>query len=245
MTVVVCLSLSGLPPASAAGRVLEQRYEQPAAGSSDTGGGCAAGADGCESFPSGPGEVLMGVEITDDAGGLVSASVRWDTDGDGISDTGFKVCGKTEKPQEIPPNTEIRIFVWSAPSSTCPNAMATAGVVKATFLTGASGGDGGTTALASPKAQLGFSDTTPKRDSTITAKTGIRVCGKHAGTTIQLHRKKSGVFRKIASKKLDSNCRATFKVVANFKSATFKSVWPKQDSDHRAGKSRPVTVTTH
>ena len=245
MVLVACLSLAGMPPASAAERKAESEYAQPATGSADAGGGCTSAApDGCEQMPSGPGEVLMSVEIIDDSGSPVAASVSWDTDGNGVADTGFEFCGKTESPQEIPESTDITVFVWAAPSSACPNGKATSGVVKASYFTAASDG-GGAQVLASPRVQLGFSDSTPKRGSTTTAKTGLKVCGDHAGTTIHLQRKKAGVFKNIASKKLDSNCRATFKVVANFKSATFRTVWPKQDDDHRNGKARPVTVTTH
>ena len=110
---------------------------------------------------------------------------------------------------------------------------------------GGGGGDGGGTALASPKAGLGFNDKTPKRGETITAKARLRVCGDHAGTTIQLQKKVGGRFKKVASKKLSATCTAKFKVTASFKSATFMSYWPKQDDDHRAGQSKPVTVTTH
>lgn len=106
------------------------------------------------------------------------------------------------------------------------------------------GGDDGTT-LASPKAGLGFNDRTPKRGETITATARLKVCGDHAGTTIELQRKAGGKFKKVASKTLGPTCKAKFKVVATFKSATFRSYWPKQDDDHKAGQSKPVTVTTH
>ena len=109
----------------------------------------------------------------------------------------------------------------------------------------ATGGGGGGTTLASPRAGLGFNDKTPKRGSTVTATANLKVCGDHATTKIQLQRKVGGRFKKIAAKTLGSTCRAKFKVVANFKSAVFRSYWPKQDDDHRAGQSKPITVTTH
>ena len=242
---VLSLGLVGMAPASAADRVVNTRYEHPAAGSSDSGGGCLnADPEGCEQVPSGPGENFMSVELIDDSGAVASASVSWDTDGDGISDTGFEVCGKTASPQEVPSSTAVNVFVWASPSSTCPDAMATAGTIKATFSATAAV-EGDTSALGSPKAGLGFSDNTPKRGATLTAKARLKICGDHAGTQIELHRKKGGVFKKIAAKKLSADCRASFKVVADFKSATFRTVWPKQDKDHRAGKSKPVTITTH
>ncbi len=106
-------------------------------------------------------------------------------------------------------------------------------------------GGGGGAGLASPKAGLGFDDKTPRRGDTVTATARLRVCGDHAGTTIELQKKAGGRFKKVASKTLDATCKAKFKVVAKFKSATFRSYWPKQDDDHRAGQSKPVTVTTH
>ena len=110
---------------------------------------------------------------------------------------------------------------------------------------GGGGDDGGGTTLASPKAGLGFNDKTPKRGSTVTATATLKVCGDHASTKIQLQKKAGGRFKKVAAKTLGSTCRVKFKVVANFKSAVFRSYWPKQDDDHRAGQSKPVTVTTH
>jgi len=104
---------------------------------------------------------------------------------------------------------------------------------------------GGGSDLASPKAGLGFTDTTPKRGSTTTAKARLKICGKHAGTLIQLQRKVKGSFKTVASKKLDAECRARFKVIADFRTAEYRSFWKQQDDNHRTGKSRPVTVNTH
>jgi hypothetical protein len=251
-SIVLLATLAFVTAATAAGaaeRTVESRYENPAAGSADAGGGCVAGADGCESMPSGPGEILMSVEIIDDAGGKVSASASWDTDGDGISDTGFNICGKTDDFQSIPQSTDITIFVYASPSSSCPDAVATAGVVKATFSTGSTtgggGGGGGSTALGSPRAGLGIKDTTPKKGATTQATATLKVCGDHAGTKIQLQKQSGKTWKKVAQKKLNAKCRVVFQLVADFKKATFRSFWPKQDDDHRAGKSKPVTVTTH
>lgn len=114
-------------------RVAESTYDGPAIGSSDIGGVCLVATNSCGNFLALPEEKYMSVEITDSAGFPVSASVSWDTDGDGISDTGFEVCGKTEEPQEIDPSYEINVFVWALPSPTCPVAIATTGTIKATF----------------------------------------------------------------------------------------------------------------
>ncbi len=104
--------------------------------------------------------------------------------------------------------------------------------------------DGGST-LAAPRAGLGFNDKTPKRGQVIVATANLKVCGDHAGTKIQLQRRTGGSFKKIASKTLGDTCRVRFNVKADFKSAVFRSFWPQQDENHRAGRSQPVEVTTH
>lgn len=111
-------------------RVAEARYEFPAGiGSSSTGGGCL----GCPTFPSGPGERFMSVEVTDDVTPKAGVSFSWDTDGDGISDTGFEVCGATEAPVEIPEGVSPNAFPWIAPGVDCPDGSSTSGTIKVTF----------------------------------------------------------------------------------------------------------------
>ena len=114
-------------------RVVEATYDGPALGSSDLGGACPSATNSCGKFSALPTETYMSLEITDSAGGPVGASVSWDTDGDGLSETGFDVCGKTEEPQVIDPSYEINVFVWAFPSTTCPTGHATTGSIKATF----------------------------------------------------------------------------------------------------------------
>jgi hypothetical protein len=111
-------------------RVVEARYEFPAGiGSSTTGGGCL----GCPSFPSGPGERYISVEVTDDVTPKAGVSFSWDTDGDGISDTGFEVCGATEEPIEIPEGVTPNAFPWILPGADCPDGVSTSGTIKVTF----------------------------------------------------------------------------------------------------------------
>ncbi|MGH2808009.1 MAG: hypothetical protein ACRDKT_12130 [Actinomycetota bacterium] len=110
-------------------RVATAAYENPAIGSSDVGGGCL----GCPSFGTGSNENFVSIEITDSTGLPVPASISWDTDGDGISDTGFEICGKTEEPQPIEAGVTLNVFVWAVPSTVCPAGTATNGTVKATF----------------------------------------------------------------------------------------------------------------
>lgn len=99
--------------------------------------------------------------------------------------------------------------------------------------------------LRSPRARLRVKDETPERGSMVAATAWLKECPGHAGTKIQLQRKKGGEFKTIASKKLNLRCRARFKIEANFRFAIFRSKWPKQDADHRAGLSRNVSVKTH
>lgn len=104
------------------------------------------------------------------------------------------------------------------------------------------GGGGG---LRSPGPRLRVNDDTPKRGSTVRARASLKECPGHAGTRIQLQRRKGGQFKTIATKKLNEKCRARFKIEANFKRATFRSKWAKQDADHRAGQSKRLVLRTH
>jgi hypothetical protein len=106
-------------------------YSAPAAGASDAGGGCLGAAGDCVTFAGPTGNVS--IEIDDAAGGPVAASVSWDSDGDGIDDQNFSICGKTDKPLSVPVGVKLDVFAWAAPSSVCPTGHATTGTVKATF----------------------------------------------------------------------------------------------------------------
>jgi hypothetical protein len=111
-------------------RVMEARYEFPAGiGSSTSGGACS----GCPSFPNTDKERYVMVEVTDDLTPKAGVSFSWDTDGDGISDTGFEVCGATEEPIEIPPSVGMNAFPWIAPGADCPDGASTSGTIKVTF----------------------------------------------------------------------------------------------------------------
>ncbi len=104
-------------------------YDNPSIGSSDLGG---LGI-GIPSFGTASNENFMTVKITDSTGLPVPASVSWDTDGDGISDTGFEMCGETTEPMPIAGGNTINVFVWALPSTTCPVGTATSGTVEVTF----------------------------------------------------------------------------------------------------------------
>lgn len=128
------LGAFGAPAAEAGKKKAKPRaasavYDNPSIGSSDIGG---LGI-GIPSFGTAATENFMTVKITDSTGLPVPASVSWDTDGDGISDTGFEMCGETEEPMPIEGGNTINVFVWALPSTTCPTGTATSGTVEVTF----------------------------------------------------------------------------------------------------------------
>jgi X-Pro dipeptidyl-peptidase len=103
----------------------------------------------------------------------------------------------------------------------------------------------GQTTLPGPRVKMRASDLTPKRGEIVRLRTRLRVCGNHGASKIELHRKAGGIFKKVAARKLGRGCVATFKVKATFRKATFRAIWPKQDDDHRSGRSKTATITTH
>jgi hypothetical protein len=102
-------------------------YDQPAIGTA--GAGVTLGAP---SFASSATNVYVDVEITDGASPVPYADLSWDTDGDGVNDTGVTVCGTEAKDLVVPPSTSITAFMWAAPSPFCAG-FSTTGTIKATF----------------------------------------------------------------------------------------------------------------
>ena len=101
-------------------------YSNPAIGTAGAGVGTPVG------FTSSATNTFMSVEIADDASPTPYGDFSWDTDGDGISDTGVTVCGTEAKDLQVPPNTQINAFMWALPSPFCPG-FSTSGTIKATF----------------------------------------------------------------------------------------------------------------
>lgn len=114
-------------------REVTSDYQAPAIGSSDVGGACPAATNSCGTFIATAEESYMKVVIEDAAGGPVAASVAWDADGDGLSETGFTLCGETAGFLPIDNRFEINVFAWALPSSSCPDGHATMGTITATF----------------------------------------------------------------------------------------------------------------
>jgi len=133
LSAAMVLGAFGVPAAEAGKKAKVRKasaiYDNPSIGSSDVGG---LGI-GIPSFGTAANEKFMTVKITDSTGLPAPASVSWDTDGDGISDTGFEVCGETKEPMPIEGGMEINVFVWALPSTTCPVGTATSGTVDVTF----------------------------------------------------------------------------------------------------------------
>lgn len=116
-------------------RTVETPYTEPAVGAAGL-GVCFQGTS-CVFVEPLPGERYVHIEVVDDLGLPVHASVIQDTSGDGsylaVDDETVHICGKTDKPLKIEPST-VTVWVWRAPGAPppCPGA-ASSGVVKTTF----------------------------------------------------------------------------------------------------------------
>jgi len=102
------------------------------------------------------------------------------------------------------------------------------------------------TPIPGPRVRLGVNDRTPKNGETIRFRTSLRRCKGHAGTNIDFLRKfpSEDTFVKLGTKPLSGACSTTFAYKVEFTGkATFRTVWEKQDEDHRRGNSRPLVVT--
>ncbi|MBA2725950.1 MAG: hypothetical protein H0U53_08175 [Actinobacteria bacterium] len=118
-------------------RVIEFPYTAPAYGTA--GFGLCFQGESCLFYgPPAAKERSFSVEIEDELGREVYASVIQDTNGDGSylrnDDLTVDFCGKTEKPVEIEPNKDVSVWVWQGPGVTSPCAgTASSGTVTGTF----------------------------------------------------------------------------------------------------------------
>lgn len=110
-------------------RVVEYRYESPSVG--------ATGAGGVTLNPglsTGPDEIYLSLEQTDDVSPVPNVRFSWDTDGDGQNDTGVNICGgKTEEPVELPGGIELGVFTYPSGGAACPGTFNTTGTLKITL----------------------------------------------------------------------------------------------------------------
>ena len=115
------------------GRVVELTYMGPAIGSADTPAINIWGLIAPVNFIPGPGETLATIEIIDDHSPKASAGFSYDSDGDGLNDTGLDVCGSTPEPITMIPGTQYNVFPYLLPSTGCMDGVATSGTIKVTF----------------------------------------------------------------------------------------------------------------
>ena len=123
-------------PAKPKNRVIELAYTEPALGAAGV-GVCLQGTSCLFYGPPAAGETSFSVEIEDDLGQPVPATVIQDTNGDGsflaTDDLSVGICGETEEPVEIEAGKAVSVWVWRAGvTPPCPGS-ATSGVDTATF----------------------------------------------------------------------------------------------------------------
>ncbi len=118
-------------------RKVELTYTEPAFGTAGV-GLCFQGSS-CVFFGNpAPKERYVNVEIEDDLGQPVYASVIQDTNGDGSylppDDLIVDICGKTTDAVKIEANKPVSVWIWQGPGvkTPCPG-VASAGTVTATF----------------------------------------------------------------------------------------------------------------
>lgn len=106
---------------------MEGRYDNPAVGTA--GAGLVLGA---MQFSSNATNTYMTVVVDDDVSPVPYGDFSWDTDGDGVNDTGVTICGEETKNLEVPANTTITAFMWALPSPFCAG-FSVSGTAKVTF----------------------------------------------------------------------------------------------------------------
>lgn len=116
-------------------RVVEATYDNPAIG---IGGVLSSGsAGGSVEIPLAAGESFISIEITDDSGSPVYASLSQDTDTSTPQWEIFAgICGSTDAPIEVTPSVTVRVTVTAGPGREHPDCvpgLATAGTVKASL----------------------------------------------------------------------------------------------------------------
>lgn len=124
-----CKKPAGFVP----GRVVELTYMGPAIGNADTVAINPWGLIAPVNFIPGPGETQALIEIVDDLSPNTEVSFSYDSDGDGINDSGLQVCGKTADPVEMIPGTQYNVFPYLLPSTACTDGIATSGSITVTF----------------------------------------------------------------------------------------------------------------
>jgi hypothetical protein len=89
-------------------------YDTPAIGHPDVAVACS-GANGCAAFAVGAKERFAAFNVTDSAGQAVYVNGGQDLTGDGLADTSFSFCGKTDKPVPVEPGYQLNLFISALP----------------------------------------------------------------------------------------------------------------------------------
>ncbi len=140
LTIALLAGAFALPSAEAAKkkkkakpRTFEGTYEMPAQGVAGLVGGCVGG-QGCVGIPLLKNESFMQLEIQDQLGQDVYASVGQNVDGDQFTEIIANVCGATEEAIPVEPGFEVTVFVWEGPGTRPPCAgVSSSGKVIATL----------------------------------------------------------------------------------------------------------------
>lgn len=115
-------------------RVAEGTYDNPAIGIPGVVGTSSAG--GAVEFALASAESFIDIEITDDFGQPVIATMSQDTDTSTPSWEIFAtICGATEDPLPVTPGVPVRVSVYTIPGPDQPSCLgpATSGTIKATL----------------------------------------------------------------------------------------------------------------
>ena len=98
-------------------RTYKEPYEASSIGSADATGTCVD-SNGCVFLAVGPKETFLSIEIVDDTGLPVAATVGQDQNpGDNFVDRVADICGKTEEPLAIQPGLQVTVWIWALPSA--------------------------------------------------------------------------------------------------------------------------------
>ena len=115
-------------------RVIEATYANPAIGVPGVVG--ASNAGGAVEFALGSKEAFIAVEITDDGGQPVTATLSQNSDETTPQWEIFAtICGKTDQALEVLPGVPVRVSVYTTPGPEQPNCTgpASSGTIKATL----------------------------------------------------------------------------------------------------------------
>jgi hypothetical protein len=136
LTAMLLVAAFALPQAEAKKKKVRKvsgAYSAPSIGAGGL-GVCSPGTIGCIPFALAAGEKFVSINIVDQSGQAVFASITQDLNGDNQSDTSTDICGATEEPVAIEPGYEVTVFIWEGPGPAplCAG-VATSGEIQAEF----------------------------------------------------------------------------------------------------------------